>query len=88
MQTKIEMRTHEILSLDELRDSRLELLPDRIELRRRHGRRDRHNRHFFDHNHDRYDDNRYDDNRYGNGGYGNGGYDDDGGGYMNGGYDD
>jgi hypothetical protein len=33
------------LSVEKLRGERLELLPDRIELKRRHGRRNRHHNH-------------------------------------------
>jgi hypothetical protein len=55
---KTEIGRQDSLSVEKLRGERLELLPDRIELRRRHGRRGRHNRHFFDHNHDRDDDGR------------------------------
>ncbi len=43
MQKKIEIAREEAsLSLEELRGQRLELLPDRIELHRRHGRKRRH----------------------------------------------
>jgi hypothetical protein len=33
------------VSVEKLRGERLELLPDRIELKRRHGRRNRHHNH-------------------------------------------
>jgi hypothetical protein len=59
---KTEIGREDSLSVEKLRGERLELLPDRIELHRRHRNRRRHNRHFFDHNHDRFD-NRFDDGR-------------------------
>jgi hypothetical protein len=42
---KSEFTTEAGVSVEKLRGERLELLPDRIELKRRHGRRNRHHNH-------------------------------------------